>query len=201
MTPSFESQGLISRKDERNSVSLMLPVAPWMRQQLDKLENYVQTHVTIPATCDVTHSGVLYKPLWSRDKMFISVSRWCQLFIMNDETQAYERADVSQTKFVPGTYFVSVEAPYIYMGPHKQGETYSLTLRVVQILYQPKLETQTNDKNDSKSLFSKPLLPKRIADTNTDCKSVFSKPVETKGRKKKKNVEVSSQLPSAMDTA
>ena len=34
-----------------------------------------------------------------------------------------------------GTYSITIEVPYIYIGPHKRGEDCSLLLRVVQIVY------------------------------------------------------------------
>ena len=49
----------------------------------------------------------------------------------------YENASMKETKFGPGSYTVTIEVPYIFIGAHKQGEVYSLTIRAVQILYRP----------------------------------------------------------------
>ena len=190
LTPNFEATEIVSRHDvEKDSLSLMIPIAPWLRLQLDRIEDFVQKNVNIPSSCRVENSVLMYKPLWAQDNMFISVSRWCKLYVLNRETGAYDIVDIKDTKLGPGTFAVSIEAPYVYIGPHKQGETYSLTLRIVQIVYQPMLSKIPVTDNPP------PPPPPSSSSSSEDPKAV-----KPKGRKKKKTDEPFAELLSAMET-
>ena len=72
--------------------------------------------------------------------MFISASRWCSVFQLNKETGNYDPITIKEAQFGRGRYSVTVEIPYVYIGPHKCGENFSLTTRVVQIVYDPATE-------------------------------------------------------------
>ena len=37
----------------------------------------------------------------------------------------------------PGLFSFSIEVPYVYIGPHKGGERFSLSLRLLQVTYTP----------------------------------------------------------------
>ena len=143
VTPPFEADQLTLRmNDNETDIAALVPIDPWLRKQLNLLEKFVQQNVTIPSpqAC-MPISSLLYKPLWPHSQMCISLSRWCNVFQMNVATGCYEAVDIHQVKFGHGKYSVTIEVPYIYIGPHKNGETFSLTMRVVQIVYEPAIES------------------------------------------------------------
>jgi hypothetical protein len=39
-----------------------------------------------------------------------------------------------------GVYGLTVEVPYVYIGEHRSGEAFSLTLRFVEIIFEPDME-------------------------------------------------------------
>ena len=62
MLLTIEAEQLTLRKTE-NDIAVMVPIEPWMRQQLDTVEKFVQQNVALPATYDMQLSATLYKPL------------------------------------------------------------------------------------------------------------------------------------------
>ena len=158
LTPAFEASQLTLRKTN-SDVAVMVPIEPWVRQQLDQIERYVQQNVTIPSEYSLQLAAVGYKPLWQQPLMCISASRWCNVFQLNHVTGSYDSVDIKEATFGPGRYTVTIELPYLYLGKHRNGETFSITTRIVQIVHDPK-----------------PPVPVTIP----------FKPVEGKGRRKKK---------------
>ena len=138
MTPTFHANELDMRTyDNGETYSVVIPIVPWLRIQLDKVEDFAQKNINIPESVSSQASEVLYKPLWPHERMCVSISKWRDFFVMNSETGLYENVSVKDTKFGPGNYSIAIEVPYIYIGSHKNGELYSLTIRAVQIFYQP----------------------------------------------------------------
>ena len=86
--------------------------------------------------------------------MYIRVAKWCQIFKKNTESGQYETADIKALG--RGTYNVTIEVPYIFIGPHKNGEDYSLTLRLVQIAFDPEVE-------DKARLTAIPIIPSKAS--------------------------------------
>lgn len=171
MTPSFHADELDVRSyNNGETKSVVIPIVPWLRLQLDKIEDFVQKSVNIPESVSSQASSLLYKPVWPHDRMCISISKWLNLYVMNSVTGVYESASLKETKFGPGNYSITIEVPYIYIGSHKQGELYSLTIRAVQILYQPAGVK---------------------CPTLTTVPSIPFKAPEAKGRKKRKTAEIS----------
>ena len=76
--------------------------------------------------------------------MFVSVSPWCDFYKYDPSSGEYHRM-TSEGPFAKGTYHVTIEAPYVYIGVHKDGHLFSLTLRAVQVVYQPEALTPEVD--------------------------------------------------------
>lgn len=184
LTPNFISNALQMRNDEkRDTVSISVPISPWLRSQLDRVERFVQDNVNIPSKCVPESGSLMYRALWPHESMFISVSRWCNIFVRDAQTGTFKNVNINNGNFGHGTYSVTIEIPYVYIGAHKHGEVYSLTLRAVQIVYEP-LTKESN--------LASPL------DTTNALPTILPKTVEKKGRKRKKkddDDEVSTQLP------
>ena len=43
----------------------------------------------------------------------------------------------SDTALLRGMYSVVIQASHVYVGPHKSGETYSVSLHIRELLYEP----------------------------------------------------------------
>ena len=130
LTPTFHSTGLkvVQNADD---YSALIPIDNWLRQQFNVIESFVQQNV------DRSQSGSsVYKPLWSGDMMYIRMSRWCNVFRRSGEPNRYDSIDM-KTPLGKGTFSITIEVPYIYIGPHKNGENFSITLRVTQIVFNP----------------------------------------------------------------
>ena len=133
LTPVFKAVGLM-RRQSGNNLSVLVPILPWMREQFDIVENYVKENVNLGN--DNPQKALVYKPLFRGGMMYVRVAPWCNIMRRNSESNSYESVDHS-TPLGAGSYSVTVEVPYAYIGSHKNGEDFSLTLRVVQIIYDP----------------------------------------------------------------
>lgn len=135
LTPNFQSQGL-KLKENGSDFSVLVPVLPWLRNQLNMVETFAERNVSFTSHTLSTNDTLIYKPLWGGDMVYVQVSRWCQIFRKNLETGTYDIVDL-KTSLGRGTYSITIEVPHVYIGPHKNGENYSLSTRVVQITFEP----------------------------------------------------------------
>ena len=76
--------------------------------------------------------------------MFISVSRWCKVVQLNKETRNYDLITIKEAQFGRGRYSVTVENHYVYIGSPKCWETFCLSTRLVQIVFDPATEKTIN---------------------------------------------------------
>ena len=128
LTPVFEAEQLTLRKTE-NDTAVMVPIEPWMRQQLDTVEKFVQQDIVHPATYSVRLSATLYKPLWplsQQNQMFISASPSCNVFQLSKEIGNYDSIIIKKAQFDCGRYSVTVKIPCVNIGQHKCVEKFSL---------------------------------------------------------------------------
>ena len=165
-TSSFEAEKL-EIQGIGNGLSVLIPTKGTLRTQLNILESFVTDNVTLPAglTQPSECNAPLYKALWQADKMFVALSPWCDFYTFNNSTQEYSKT-TSEGPFGQGIYNVTLEVPYIYIGEHRDGNLFSLSLRVVQVIYQPSspisnVDTQiSNLKKPKKG--ERPLLKKTV---------------------------------------
>ena len=76
-----------------------------------------------------------YKPLWLNKSMFVNISKWCKFEIVKvDGTVQPLPKDAI---FGAGLYSVELHVSHLYCGPHKNGETMSLSLFISKISYEP----------------------------------------------------------------
>lgn len=140
-TPDVEYHGLQMRMTN-GSCSLTVPIDSWTRSQLNTLECFVQCNVVIPE--DVlapAGSSRDYRPMWPYPVTFILCSQWCNYYWKNPETGMCRSVSPEQLT-QPGLFSFSIEVPYVYIGPHKGGERYSLSLRLIQVTYTPLTEVE-----------------------------------------------------------
>ena len=124
-------------KTENDRRSINIPVPSWLRNQLNLLEKFVKENVKIPEDVVKTLGDPpKFKALWDRDRMYIGASNWCKYYCSNDN--GFDDKLVSPDYlFGHGIYRFNIEVPYVYIGPHKDGSSFSLTLRIVQVSYRP----------------------------------------------------------------
>ena len=159
-TPEVEYSGLHSRVTNGN-ISLAIPVDSWTRTQLNTLEDFAQGHVIIPNDV-VAPAGASrdYRPIWPHPVAFVMCSQWCNYFWRNPET-GHCTSVTPEHLTRPGLYSFSIEVPYVYIGPHKGGERFSLTLRLVQVTYTPlsNVEQQQQQQQQQQALPPPPPTP------------------------------------------
>ena len=144
LTNEFTSDNgrLVLNYNDFNRLSCLVPIAPWFRERLNTLENFITKNMTVPlellATCGDPAS--VYRPLWNGNNMYITVSSWCR-FLKNKANNpcAYEQVK-GPDGFLCGTYQVIVEAAYVYYGNHIDAQKVcSLSLSVIEIRYKEDL--------------------------------------------------------------
>ena len=115
-----------------------MPIEGWLRQQFNIIEQFACQNVSLPAsmTNPSKQVGRVYRPLHQQGNMFISISHWCNILKLNRETGLYDSVSLSEMKG-QGVYCMAIEVPYIYIGEHKMGESFSVTLRVVEMWFEP----------------------------------------------------------------
>ena len=131
----YTSSGLLFYCNHSTMKALGVTVDKWLCTQLSAIEKVVLSKVTIPSDVPKSKEGsYVYKPLLLRDTLLIAVSRWCKFFKFDNNKGAYVLLD----DFVPfekGQYNVDIEVSHVYIGPHKGGQNFSLSLRITQIMY------------------------------------------------------------------
>ena len=131
----YTSSGLLFYCNHGEMKALAVPVDEWLRTELTTIEKAVLAKVTIPPDVPKSKEGAyVYKPLQMRDNLFLTVSKFCKYlkyvkskgaYILLDNFEAFER----------GQYNVDIEVAHVYIGPHKGGQNFSLSLRITQIMY------------------------------------------------------------------
>ena len=161
------SSDIIKLKDNEKSFSLLLPVEGSLRSQLDIIEHFAQKHADVSCLSPPT-TIVSYKPLWRGSTMYIHVAPWCRFLQPNLETGHIESVDSKNFSFERGSFCITLEIPYIYVGPHKNGENASLSLSIVQMALQVEVPSPLPIKFKTTEKRGRPrkLLPANVAPTS-----------------------------------
>ena len=123
--PEFFRESGLKFNRNGNMTSVLIPLDDGTRNSLSSIESFVTANV----------GSEKYKPLWLKEAMLVNVSHWCNYVQIN--------SDGSQSMIQPGTllgrgfYSMVIHASHVYNGPHKGGETHSLSLHVLEISYKP----------------------------------------------------------------
>ena len=117
---------------------IMIPVSPWLRKQLDTIEEYVTLNMTVPTEIGQSWQprdarDTAYRKVWDGDTLCISISNWCQ-FLRQDEDYMSE---IQYDELGDGSYNVCITIPGVYFGRHGNNKVASLTMRVQQLLFKP----------------------------------------------------------------
>ena len=115
--------------------SLAVPVDDWLRTQLTNIEKDIMMKVSIPSDVPKSKEGAyVYKPLSLSETLFVPVSKFCKYF-KYDQTKHAHVCLESFEPFEKGHYNVNIEVSHVYIGPHKGGQNFSLSLRITQLTY------------------------------------------------------------------
>ena len=87
-------------------------------------------------TNDNKQLGRTYRPLYQKENMFVSISHWCNILRLNRESGSFDSVSLPEMNG-KGVYSIVMEVPYIYVGDHKNGEKFSVALRIVEIWFEP----------------------------------------------------------------
>ena len=181
--------GLKIFSNEKDEKCILIPVDEWLLKQLTTVEEFITSNTTIPS--DVSKDEpFIYKPLLLGASVLISVSHWCKYFKYDESRGAYMLLK-NYSHFDKGTFNVNIEVSHVFIGPHKGGQHYSASLRVIQIVYK---EDQEYDLPQVDSSFLNEVLSE--ADVIVKKKKKSPKPETLKTRKTKVKGKASSQAPS-----
>ena len=138
MYETKEGLRIIFHSEENQSI--IIPLDMWLRSQLMSIQTCIVDKVSIPASIPLPPTGhYIYKPLCVGNNIAISLSNWCNYYGFNHTKGVYEKVnDVSN--FQSGKYNCNVEVSHIYIGPHKNGQNFSISLRVTQIMFKSNVE-------------------------------------------------------------
>lgn len=122
-TPTFYRKNGLKFVINPNSVSVLVPLDEHTKQSLSTMETFVKSHV----------ASERYRALWLKEAMFITLSKFCSYEQTNPDGTVTPLKDGSVLG--TGEYSILVHASHVYVGPHKKGETFSLSLQVLSISY------------------------------------------------------------------
>ena len=115
-----------------NMTAALIPLDESTKTTLRWVESFVLQNV----------DSSKYKPLQLAESMFINVSKWCVHEKVNNDGSCTVLAPGSVMG--PGTYSFQLQISHVYAGPHRGGETFSLSLHVQRITHTPKVTTEDN---------------------------------------------------------
>ena len=106
--------------------AVLVPLDSLTVAELQRIENFVKSKL---GSCE------RYKSLHLNKSMYVNVSKWCEYELHNRD---------GSTKPLPpnvflgaGYYKLELIVSHIYYGPHRGGETASLSLHVCKLTYEP----------------------------------------------------------------
>ena len=136
--PPFHRDGL-ELKPYRSIKSCQVPLDAWTVSNFKVIEAFLSKELP----CET------YKPLWLCKAMHVNISKFCMLKIQhaNGSVTSFEKWDA----LGKGTYQFFVHVSHVYKGPHKQGQSCSLSMYVTEIIYQPDIPVKPARKRPIKN--------------------------------------------------
>lgn len=129
------NSGIYMYSHDADRKSISLPLDDWLRSQLTTLQDFVVSHTTFPSEVLPAKEGTyVFKPLLNRDTILINVSKWCRIFKFDESSGSYVQVE-KINQFGKGNFSAIIEVSHVYIGPHKGGHNFSLSMRVKQIVY------------------------------------------------------------------
>ena len=123
--PNFYSHGALRTVNYGQDTAVHIPSDPRTRAHFDEIDAFVKEN----------YPNENYKPLWRGENLLINFSRWCTYEILRPDGKREPMPP--GTYLGPGMYSAVIQASHIYLGPHKNGETCSVSLHIVGLVYEP----------------------------------------------------------------
>ena len=135
-SPVVHAKTITYSKNNFGGESVLIRVEPWLRCQLDIIENFVSQHVLIPKELLNSWPAKLesyYKPLFNGSYMYIQVGKFCTFTRSVPNSNYCVIPSVPRPEFGEGKYSFTIEVPQVYLGPHKDGSLFSINMRITRI--------------------------------------------------------------------
>ena len=127
-----------------DQMSMSVPVDDWLRSQLTRFQNFVIANATIPSDVPQSSDGsYVFKSLLDQNSIMIPLSKWCKIYKYCPDQGTYTRTD-NLKQFRKGDFAATIDISHVYIGPHKGGQHFSLSLRVKRVVYQEE-QSQVSD--------------------------------------------------------
>ena len=117
-TPFMEQQKL-DFTEFGNSHCIHIPMNEWIVNQIKIIENVVQNYVIFPS--ELQHLKKKFRPIWKGEKSYIQTSPCFKVVVISDNYYDFSNMDTAY-----GFYSFRLEFPHVYIGKHRNGETYSI---------------------------------------------------------------------------
>ena len=158
--PAVKLQSLLYKANIAGE-SVIVPVENWLRHQFSILDIFISENVTVPPELR-RHSAVpdenLYKDIYNGKNLCMKLGRFCRFTQMVGD-QLVDIPCIPRPNFGVGRYSFSIEIPYVYIGPHKSGALYSLTMMVTRIHFEPQ------PPNEPYLIIQRPVIPSNVQKT------------------------------------
>ena len=93
--------------------------------QLSDIEAFVRSNIS--------HKN--YKPLWLHEGMCVNISKWCRYELVKPDG-AHEPLP-NDTILGKGHYNLDIYVSHVYTGPHKGGQSCSLSMFITSVVFEP----------------------------------------------------------------
>ena len=115
-------------KNNPNSLtnSVLVPLDEMTISSLSSVESFVKTQLS---------DSDKYKPIWLERAMYVQISKWCTFDLVKSSGKVFVLPE--DVMFGAGMYSIDLQVSHLYNGPHRGGETCSLSLFVVNVSYEP----------------------------------------------------------------
>ena len=120
---------------------LVLPENPWLREQLDIIEEFIILNMSAPSLLFDSwkprdEKDTSYKKIWAGNTLFIPLSHWCT-FLRQDDDYLTE---IQPNEIDNGMFEVAISIAGVFFGRHKDNKLASITMRVQSVLYKPEMD-------------------------------------------------------------
>ena len=124
---------------------ILIPVSPFIRKQLDIIEEYVTLNMDIPTPLAQgwkprDDKDTPYRKIWDGNQICLPISHWCTYYKKEGDQSTFIRCD----ELGEGTWDILFKVNGLYYGQHKDNKIVSLSMHMDSILYSPK-QDNAND--------------------------------------------------------
>lgn len=118
---------------------VMISLSPWLRQQLNTIEEFVIQNISIPSPLSKNWKAqdandTPYKRVWDGHCLCVPLSNWCSYFRQDENFLS----EIEENQLGHGIYEINIEVIGVYFGSHKGNKLASLSIQVQSMLFKPK---------------------------------------------------------------